>query len=44
MNLLWEIAAVAVYFGIIGVLLKDALEQYHGRKDRWKIERRRKRK
>lgn len=35
--MLWGLAAVVIYFGIIGILLKDAMDQIRSRKDEWKI-------
>ena len=43
MTLIWGIAAVAIYFGIIGILIKDAMDQIRRQKDERKIIRRNKR-
>ena len=32
MTLIWGIAAVAIYFGIIGILIKDAMDQIRRQK------------
>lgn len=37
MTLIWGIAAIVIYFGIILVLAKDAMDQIRGRHDEWKI-------
>lgn len=37
MDIIWGLAAVGIYFGIIGVLAKDAMDQIRGRHDEWKI-------
>jgi len=42
MDLIWGIAAVVIYMGIIGVLFKDAVDQIRSRKNEWKIIRRNK--
>jgi len=37
MTLVWGIAALIIYFGIIGVLAKDAMDQIRRRNNEWKV-------
>lgn len=37
MTLVWGIAALIIYFGIIGILAKDAIDQIRRRNNEWKI-------
>lgn len=33
----WGIVTLGVYFGIIAILAKDAIDQIRSRKDEWKV-------
>ena len=40
MDLIWGIAAVFIYFGIIGLLVWDTIDQIRSRKNEWKVSKR----